>query len=45
MDYHRNPYLEQPVDRPVGPPPHAVSRLTQAAIALLFAIMAIYLAS
>jgi hypothetical protein len=41
MDYHRNPYL----DRSVAPQPDAVSRLTQAAIAVLFAIMAIYLAS
>jgi hypothetical protein len=41
MDYDRNPYR----DDPVAPQPHAVSRLTQAAIALLFAIMAIYLAS
>jgi len=41
MDYDRNPYL----DDPVAPQPHAVGRLTQAAIALLFAIMAIYLGS
>jgi hypothetical protein len=41
MDYQRNPYLETTVT----PQPDAASRLTQAAIALLFAIMAIYLAS
>ena len=41
MDYQRNPYLENPVP----PQPDAVGRLTQAAIALLLAIMAIYLAA
>jgi hypothetical protein len=41
MDYGKNPYR----DHPVPAQPEALGRLTQAAIALLFALMAIYLAS
>jgi hypothetical protein len=41
MDYGRNPY--QDIAAPAKPP--AIGRLTQAVIALLFALAAIYLAS
>jgi hypothetical protein len=39
MDPNTNPYKEDPV-----PAPESLGRLTQAVIALLFALMAIYLA-
>ena len=41
MDQYNNPYQE----RPVPAEPDAIGRWTQGVIALLFAVLAIYLAS
>ena len=41
MDRYRNPYQE----RPAPTEPDAIGRWTQGVIALLFAVLAIYLAS
>jgi hypothetical protein len=41
MDTYKNPYQDQPVPAE----PNAIGRWTQGAIALLFAVLAIYLAS